>query len=68
MFNEIFTRYTNKFELVKVKTTNLGSLYELKYEIELKKDLRERDLINELRVLNGNLKISIHKDMMEESL
>ncbi len=68
MFNEIFTRYTNKFELVKVKTTNLGSLYELKYEIELKKDLSERDLINELRVLNGNLKISIHKDMMEESL
>ena len=45
---------------------NLG--YELKYEIELKKDLSERDLINELRVLNGNLKISIHKDMMEESL
>ena len=68
MFNEIFTRYTNNFELVKVKTTNLGSLYELKYEIELKKDLKERDLINELRVLNGNLKISIHKDMMEESL
>lgn len=68
MFNEIFTRYTNKFELIKVKTTNLGSLYELKYEIELKKDLSERDLINELRVLNGNLKISIHKDMMEESL
>ena len=68
MFNEIFTKYTNKYELLKVKTTNLGSLYELKYDIELKKDISERELINELRILNGNLKISIHKDILEEML
>ena len=68
IFNEIFKKYTEKYELIKVKTTNLGSLYELKYDVELKKDISERELIDEIRVLNGNLKICMHKENMEDML
>lgn len=68
MFDEIFKKYVNNYELLKVKTTNLGSLYELRYNINIKKDISEKELIDELRVCNGNLKICIHKEMMEEML
>ena len=61
MFDEIFNKYVDKYELIRIKTTNLGSLYELKYDITLKDKIREKDFIDDLRVRNGNLKISIHK-------
>ena len=61
IFDEIFNKYVDKYELIRIKTTNLGSLYELKYDITLKDKIREKDFIDDLRVRNGNLKISIHK-------
>ena len=68
MFKEIFDKYTDKYELLKTKTTNLGSLYELKYNINVKKNISEKAFIDELRVRNGNLKICIHSMSMEEML
>ena len=68
IFNEIFMKYTNSYELLKVKTTNLGSLYELRYNVSMKKEMKEKDMIDELRVRNGNLKISLHKEESEEML
>ena len=61
IFDEIFNKYVDKYELIRIKTTNLGSLYELKYDITLKDKIREKDFIDDLRIRNGNLKISIHK-------
>ena len=58
-FDKIFNRYTNKFDLIKVKTTNLGSLFELTYNIELKGN--EKEFIDEIRTHNGNLKVSIER-------
>ena len=60
VFEEIFNKYLKSCELLKIKTTNLGSLYELKYNIILNKNVKIQEFINELRVRNGNLKISIH--------
>ena len=62
-FNSIFNEYTNKADLIKVKTTNLGSLFELKYEIDLKGN--EKEFIDELRCHNGNLKVSIERSDYE---
>ena len=59
-FNKIFNKYTTKTNLIKVKTTNLGSLFELTYEIDLKGN--EKEFIDEIRTHNGNLKISIERD------
>lgn len=68
MFNEVFNKFTNNYELIKTKTTNLGSLYELKYMINLKHDVSEKHFIDELRILNGNLKICLHKEDREDLL
>lgn len=59
MFDDLFAEFTNEAELLSVKTTNLGSLNRLTYEIELKKAGTEKTLIDGLRVRNGNLEISL---------
>nr|MCR5689350.1 DUF4956 domain-containing protein [Clostridiales bacterium] len=61
VFEDIFRKYTSSCELVRVKTTNMGSLYKLKYEITFKDVTREKQFIDELRVRNGNLEISCTK-------
>ena len=68
IFDKIFKKYTSSCELLKIKTTNLGSLYELRYNVSIKKNLKEKDMIDELRVRNGNLKICLHKEESEEML
>ena len=60
-FDDLFEKYTDKFELVKVKTSNLGSLYRLEYQINLKDVAREKEFIDELRCRNGNLEITCGK-------
>lgn len=54
---EIFSEYCNKFKLISLKTVDLGSLYELEYEIDLKDIKNERKFIDDLRVRNGNLTV-----------
>ena len=61
IFNDIFNKYTESVSLDKVKTTNLGSLYDLTYTIELKSDINEKEMIDELRCRNGNLNIILGK-------
>ena len=59
-YNSVFDdKYTSENRLNKVKTTNMGTMYELTYEIRLKNDDAEKDFIDELRVRNGNLNISV---------
>lgn len=58
VFDDIFKNYTQTNQLEKVKTTNMGSMYELTYRVVLKKDKNEKDLIDEIRVRNGNLNIT----------
>lgn len=58
IFEDIFEEYTKKTELIRVKTSNMGSLYKLHYQILLKDPAKEKALIDELRCRNGNLEIS----------
>lgn len=57
VFDDIFDKYTSSCELETVKTTNMGSLFKLKYDITLKSGASEKQLIDELRCRNGNLEI-----------
>ncbi|MBR2489532.1 MAG: DUF4956 domain-containing protein [Clostridia bacterium] len=57
-FSEVFEEFTALNSLKQVKTTNMGSLYKLTYNIKLKDSSKEREFIDKLRVLNGNLEIS----------
>jgi hypothetical protein len=58
VFDDIFEKYTSKFELIKCKTTNMGSLYEITYDIILKKGVSEKSFIDEIRCRNGNLTVT----------
>ncbi|MCR5792186.1 MAG: DUF4956 domain-containing protein [Lachnospiraceae bacterium] len=68
LFDDLFEAYTNKHELYFVKTTNLGSMYELQYHIELKNMEQEKKFIDSLRCRNGNLTIVCERkgNRMEE--
>ena len=57
LFEDVLERYTSRHELTKVRTTNMGTLYELHYQIELKDPRHTREFIDELRCRNGNLNI-----------
>ena len=68
VFDEIFGKYTVKNELEKVKTTNMGAMYELTYIVELKNDIDEKKFLDDLRVRNGNLNIIMSKNNDDEAL
>jgi hypothetical protein len=57
VFDDIFVQYLAKKELKRVKTTNMGTMFELTYYVNLKKDVNEKDFIDAIRVKNGNLNI-----------
>lgn len=56
-FDDIFARFAVKASLERVKTVNLGSLFELQYHVELKDLAFEKEMIDEIRCRNGNLTI-----------
>lgn len=68
VFDDIFEKYTKSAELEKVKTTNLGSMFELKYRILLKDIGKEKEMIDEIRVRNGNLTIICSRRATEEAV
>lgn len=57
LFDDIFDEYTQKSELIQVKTTNMGSLYELRYNILIKDPGIEKKFLDNIRCRNGNLSI-----------
>ena len=62
VFDDLFEKYTRRHELVHVKTTNVGTMYELTYEVILKDPENSKQFIDELRCRNGNLNISYGRE------
>lgn len=58
VFDEPLREFTREYELTSVKTTNMGSLFRLTYNITLRDSRTEKSLIDRLRCRNGNLEIS----------
>jgi hypothetical protein len=67
VFDEIFKEYTKSYEIVQVKTTNMGSMFRLTYNIALKDPAKEHEFIDRIRERNGNLEISVSKQDTTES-
>lgn len=53
LFDDLLLKYTRTFELERVKTTNMGTLYELCYRIVLRDEHSTRDFLDDLRTRNG---------------
>jgi uncharacterized membrane protein YhiD involved in acid resistance len=61
VFDDIFAEYTKKNELIMVKTTNMGSMFRLTYNVTLKDASKEKEIIDKIRERNGNLEIMVSK-------
>lgn len=61
VFDDIFVEFTRSHDLVRVKTTNMGSMFKLTYNVELADPAREKEMIDKIRCRNGNLEITISR-------
>ena len=59
VFDDLFETFTTEVSLTLVRTVNMGTLYELTYIVTLKKDIDEKDFIDQIRCRNGNLNITL---------
>lgn len=59
VFEDLFQAYTRQWELCQVKTTNMGSLYRLTYQLTLRQAGTEKEFMDALRCRNGNLELSL---------
>lgn len=62
VFEDIIDKYTVKAELTKIATVDLGSIYELDYDIVIKGDINTKEFIDEIRCRNGNLTVAMYLD------
>ncbi len=68
LFDDLFEKYTNGAALERVKTTNMGTLYELEYRVCLKESVVSKEFLDELRCRNGNLNIVCGRVASKEAL
>ncbi len=61
VFDDIFAEYTKEHSLVQVKTTNMGSMFRLTYDVVLTSTAREKEMIDRIRTRNGNLEIMVSR-------
>lgn len=67
-FDDVLNRYTSRWELVRVRTTNMGTLYELTFDVVLPSGVISKQFLDELRCLNGNLNVVCGRESDRESM
>lgn len=68
LFDDIFSEYTVSNSLERVKTTGMGTLYELSYMIVPKSGELPKKFFDDLRCRNGNLTITCSKEAVHDTL
>lgn len=68
VFEDVFNKYTVSCEKLAVKSVNMGSMFKLTYRVVLKDIKLEKEFIDELRIRNGNLEISLFDDSYNENM
>ena len=67
VFEEVFFEYTTACNLTRVKSTNMGSMFRLTFDVILRDPAKEKELIDKLRERNGNLEITVSKQETSEN-
>ena len=67
-FDDILKKYTVSYSLEYAKTVNMGSLYELKYDINISEGTSAKAMMDEIRTRNGNLTVSCGRPVEQEVL
>lgn len=68
LFDDLLDQYTSSYDLTRVRTTNMGTLYELQYDVSLKDEKNSKAFIDEIRCRNGNLNITLGRIAEHDSL
>ena len=68
LFEDLLEKYTSGHELMRVHTTNMGTLYELVYEVEMRDGSQSREFMNAIRCRNGNLGVSLGREVSKETM
>ena len=68
LFDDLFEKYTKSCVLERVKTSNMGTLYELTYRVTLPDDHAPKAFLDELRCRNGNLNITCGREATKDAL
>ena len=68
LFDDVLAEYASRWELERVKTTNMGALYELTYNVTLKTPQVPKEFLDALRIRNGNLNIVCGRIAEKEAL
>ena len=59
LFNDILKQYTKNYYQIRVKTTDLGSVYEVQYKVNILPDMDEKEFMDRIRERNGNLTVML---------
>lgn len=65
-FDDLFRKYTTEYKLLKVKSTNMGSMFSLTYSVKLNNTNIEKAFLDDIRCRNGNLEVLMEVDSYEE--
>jgi uncharacterized membrane protein YhiD involved in acid resistance len=68
LFDDLLNQYTTSYELERVRTANMGTLYELVYRVTLPQQTVPKEFLDALRCRNGNLTISCGRIQPKEAL
>ncbi len=66
-FDETLKKYTNRFEMKRVKSVDFGALFEITFDITMKNTDEVRKMLDDLRIINGNLKIMLSTETTNRS-
>lgn len=61
IFNDVLDRHTSNYELLSVKSTNMGALFKLVYSINTLPATNDKEFLDALRERNGNLEVMISR-------
>ena len=67
LFDDILNEYLNSWELIQVKTTDMGSLFKLSYQVCFNGNVSSKAFIDELRCRNGNLEIALSRSLIKDN-
>ena len=68
IFDKVLKKYTNNYRLERIRTRNMGTLYELTYNVSMKSMKHSKAFLDDIRILNGNLNVTLSTYSDHESL
>ncbi|MBQ9161726.1 MAG: DUF4956 domain-containing protein [Clostridia bacterium] len=67
VFDPVLKKYCRSYHLNRIKTADYGTVLELDYRVVMSAGANEKEMIDEIRIRNGNLNITLVENFAEEA-